>query len=99
MNGNTDRIHVVLSMEIDDELVEAERERAWAEDPDLTNFYGRPREWGPQTSILDIFDAHKSGAILRTEVVSVKSGPAPWGYEEPSLWRRILAAFGIGGRS
>lgn len=100
MNGPPNgRLRVELSIEVDDELVEADRERYLEEDPDLTNFYGRPAEWGPETSILDVFDAHAAGALLRSEVVSVRKAPAPYGEAKPSLMARLFAKLGIGATS
>ena len=90
MNDAYPRLRITLSLEVDRELVEAERVRALEEDPELENFYGRPWEWGPTTSILDIFDAQSEGVIVRSEVVSVEEAPAP--YEPPAGpgWLRRL---------
>ena len=82
-----ERLRVTLSIEVDQELVEAQRALALEEDPDLTNFYGRPWEWSPERSLLDVFDAHSAGVILRSEIISVAKAPAPLSLEErPGSW-------------
>ena len=95
MTTDYPRLRVELSIEVDRDLVEAERALALESDPDLLNFYGRPWEWGPETSLLDVFDAHSAGVILRSEVVRVSDAPAPYEPPRVSWWRRLLAKIGV----
>jgi hypothetical protein len=89
------RLRVLLSVELDDELLVIFRDDCAAEGPLYTEELGKtvrhwpgaPHEW---TSILDVRDLEDAGVIVRTEVLEVTKAPPPYSPEEPGLLRRLF---------
>jgi hypothetical protein len=76
---------LTLALEVDDELLEAERELA-AKAGTLEDFYGEPFEW---RSILDVENAIEAGVIVRSEILDLRDGEEPWRpepLERPRRW-------------
>ena len=90
------RLRVLLSVELDDAALIDLRDAIALEGPLYTEELGKtvkqwpgaPHEW---TSHLDVRDLEDAGVIVRTEVLEVTQGPAPYRpAEEAGLLRRLV---------
>jgi hypothetical protein len=87
------RLHVTLSLELDEKRLEGYREELDAKG-ELDLFPGQPKEW---TSILDLIDLIDHHAIVRTELLEVREGPAPFTVtqKEPSWLVRVFGRWHV----